>query len=98
MQQSDTLTRRSVFTSIKSRNLAGVLMAFITCVILIPGMTTYLPLSQMDQIAVPILLFPLIWTALYLYCYMAEKAWHAWVLMLVLSLSHAGLCYVALVG
>lgn len=98
MQQSDTLTRRSVFTSIKSRNVAGVLMAFITCVILIPGMTTYLPFSAADQIAVPILLFPFIWTGLCVYSYLAEKAWHAWALMLVLSLSHAGLCYVALAG
>ncbi len=91
-------TRTSVFTSIESRNFAGCLMAFITCIVLIPGMTTYLPFSAADQIAVPILLFPFIWTALCLYSYMAEKAWHPWALMMTLILSHAGLSYLALAG
>lgn len=91
-------TRTSVFTSLKSRNTAGVLMAFITCVILIPGMTTYLPFNAVDQIAAPILLFPFIWTGLALYSYLAEKAWHPWALMIFLCLSHAGLSYMALTG
>ena len=96
MTEATKLTRTSVFTSIKSRNLAGVLMAFITCVVLIPGMTTYLPFNQADQIAVPILLFPFIWTALCLYCYMAEKAWQPWALMGLLCVSHGALSYLAL--
>lgn len=91
-------TRQSVFTSLKSRNVAGVVMAFITCVILIPGMTTYLPFNMVDQIAVPILLFPFIWTGLCLYSYMAEKAWHPWGVMLLLSISHGVLSYIALTG
>mgnify|MGYP000237588213 CR=1 FL=1 len=91
-------TRVSVFTAIKSRNVAGVLMAFITCVMLIPGMTTYLPFSAADQIAVPILLFPFIWTALCVYSYLAEKAWQPWALMITLSLSHGILSYIALTG
>ncbi len=90
--------RASVFTALKSRNVAGVLMAFVTCVILIPGMTTYLPLNMADQIAVPILLFPFIWTALCLYSYMAEKAWHPWGVMLALSISHGVLSFLALTG
>lgn len=98
MNNSMENTRTSVFTSIKTRNFAGVLMAFITCVMLIPGMTTYLPFDMADQIAVPILLFPFIWTGLCLYSYMAEKAWHPWALMILLSVSHAGLSYVALTG
>ncbi|NMP32798.1 hypothetical protein HII17_14675 [Thalassotalea sp. M1531] len=73
-------------------------MAFITCVILIPGMTTYLPFNMADQIAVPILLFPFIWTGLCLYSYMAEKAWRPWGVMLLLSLSHGVLSYIALSG
>lgn len=71
-------------------------MAFITCVVLIPGMTTYLPFNMADQIAVPILLFPFIWTALCLYSYMAEKAWQPWALMLLLCISHGTLSYIAL--
>lgn len=98
MTDTTQYTRASVFTSIKSRNIAGVLMAFITCVILIPGMTTYLPFSAADQIAVPILLFPFIWTGLCLYCYMADKAWKPWALMLALCFSHGALSYIALAG
>ena len=98
MTEATKHTRVSVFTAIKSRNVAGILMAFITCVILIPGMTTYLPFSAVDQIAVPILLFPFIWTALCAYSYLAEKAWHPWALMLTLSLSHGMLSYLALAG
>lgn len=96
MSNANQSTRTSVFTSLKSRNLAGVLMAFVTCVLLIPGMTTYLPFEMADKIAVPILLFPFIWTGLCVYSYMAEKAWHPWALMLLLSISHAGLSYIAL--
>ncbi|WP_245961427.1 hypothetical protein [Thalassotalea euphylliae] len=91
-------TRKGVFTSIKSRNFAGVLMAFLTCVMLVPGMTTYLPFSAADQIGVPILLFPFIWTGLCLYSYMAEKAWQPWALMITLSVSHGVLSYLALAG
>jgi len=98
MTEKTENTRVSVFTSIKSRNIAGILMAFVTCIMLIPGMTTYLPFSAVDQIAVPILLFPFIWTALCVYSYLAEKAWHPWALMLSLSLSHGILSYFALTG
>jgi len=98
MTEKTENTRVSVFTSIKSRNIAGVLMAFVTCIMLIPGMTTYLPFSAADQIAVPILLFPFIWTALCVYSYLAEKVWHPWALMLSLSLSHGLLSYFALTG
>ena len=98
MSETAENTRTSVFTSIKSRNFAGVLMAFITCTIMIPGMTTYLPFSAADQIAVPILLFPFIWTGLCVYSYMADKAWHPWLLMGLLCLSHGALSYVALAG
>lgn len=96
MNEVTETTRTSVFTSIKSRNTAAVLMAFVTCVVLIPGMTTYLPFNMADQIAVPILLFPFIWTGLCLYSYMAEKAWHPWLVMLLLCVSHGVLSYIAL--
>lgn len=91
-------TRESVFNNAKSRNFAGILMALITSVIVIPGMTTYLPFSIGDQIAVPILIFPFIWLGLFLYSYLAEKSWHAWALMSFLAISHAGLSFLALTG
>lgn len=98
MNNQISISRKGAFNSIKSRHVAGVLMAFITCVVLIPGMTTYLPFSAADQIAVPILLFPFIWTGLCLYSYMAKKAWQPWALMIFLTLSHGVLSYLALTG
>lgn len=96
MGSNEHSTRTSVFSALKSRNFAGILMAFITSVIIIPGMTTYLPLSQGDTIAIPILLFPFIWSGLFLYSYLAKNAWHPWLFMLLLTISHAALSVLAL--
>lgn len=98
MKNAQFNTRESVFNALKSRNFSGILMAFITSVIVIPGMTTYLPFSASDQIAIPILLFPFIWLGLFLYSYLSEKSWHVWVVMLLLALSHSALSAIALIG
>lgn len=86
------------FNSGKTRNFTGIVLAFITAVVMIPGMTTYLPLHLADQIAVPILLFPFIWLGLFLYAYLAVKAYRAVLLMLALTIIHGALSYLALTG
>lgn len=93
-----TTSSRSVFTSITSRNFAACLMALITSVIMIPGMSTYLPFSAVDQIGLPIFMFPFIWTALFIYSYMSSKTWHPWALMFGLAVIHGVLCFLALTG
>ncbi|MGB0895115.1 MAG: hypothetical protein ACPGUD_11975 [Parashewanella sp.] len=98
MPNFTTITKKATFDSIKSRHFAAILMAFVTSVVIIPGMTTYLPLSLADQIAIPILLFPFIWMGLFIYSYLSNKAWHAWTLMLLLTISHGLLSYLALTG
>jgi len=92
----DTRHYNSAFDRLKSRHFAALLMALLTSTVMIPGLTTYLPLSAADQIAIPILLFPFIWTGLFIYSYMAQKVWHPWLLMLVLTISHGVLSYLAL--
>jgi len=84
-----------VFTAFKGRLLASLFMVLITSVVIIPGMTTYLPLGLLDSIAVPILLFPFIWVALFIYCYLADKAWHVWALLLGISAIHIALSVLA---
>lgn len=74
----------------------AMLLALLTATVMIPGMTTYLPTALEQKILVPILLFPLIWVGLFIYSYMAEKAWHPFILMVVLSVSHVFLSYSAL--
>jgi heme/copper-type cytochrome/quinol oxidase subunit 4 len=84
------------FTRLKSRHLAAILMSLLTATVMIPGMTTYLPLSTADKIGIPIFLFPFIWVALFIFCYMSKKVWHAWSVLSVLLLSHLLLSFLAL--
>lgn len=89
---------KSTFTCTRRRHFLACILALITAVVMIPGMTTYIPFAMSEQILLPIMLFPLIWTVLFIYAYMAEKIWHPFLVMLVLILVHTLLCYVALTG
>ncbi|MBT0585981.1 hypothetical protein KIU71_06115 [Alteromonas sp. SM 2104] len=71
-------------------------MSLLTATVMIPGMTTYLPLSAADKIGIPIFLFPFIWVGLFLYSYMANKSRHAWAVLTLLLVSHLVLCILAL--
>lgn len=88
----------NTFSSPKSRLVAACLMALVTSTITVTGMTTYLPFVVTDKVGIPILLFPFIWTALFIYAYLAKSAWRAWGLMLMLAMVHGLLAYLALTG
>ncbi|HEA15179.1 MAG TPA: hypothetical protein ENH88_01740 [Pseudoalteromonas prydzensis] len=92
------MNMKRTFSATKRRHLMACLLALITAVVMIPGMTTYLPFAMEEQILIPIMLFPFIWAGLFIYAYMAEKAWQPFVVMLVIILSHAGLSFMALSG
>lgn len=96
MTFTHTRKPRAVFSAVKSRIAASILMVLIAAVVMIPGMTTYLPFGKLDTIAVPILLFPFIWTGMFIYCFLAEKAWHVWALLSGITLVHGVLSYLAL--
>ncbi|CAM3749817.1 MULTISPECIES: hypothetical protein [Pseudoalteromonas] len=92
------MNMKRTFSATKRRHLMACLLALITAVVMIPGMTTYLPFAMEEQILIPIMLFPFIWAGLFIYAYMAEKAWQPFVVMLLIILSHAGLSFMALSG
>jgi hypothetical protein len=92
------MNTKRTFSATKRRHLMACILALITAIVMIPGMTTYLPFAMEEKILIPIMLFPLIWAGLFIYAYMAEKAWHPFVVMLVILFSHAGLSYMALSG
>jgi len=92
------MNKKTTFTATKRRHLMACLLALITAVVMIPGMTTYLPFALEQQILIPIMLFPFIWAGLFIYAYMAEKAWQPFSVMLVIIFSHAGLSFMALSG
>lgn len=92
------MNNKTTFTATKRRHLMACLLALVTAVVMIPGMKTYLPFSMEEQILIPIMLFPFIWSGLFIYAYMAEKAWQPCVVMLLIIFSHAGLSFMALSG
>jgi hypothetical protein len=92
------MNNKRTFSATKRRHLMACLLALMTAVVMIPGMTTYLPFAMEEQILIPIMLFPFIWAGLFIYAYMAEKAWQPFVVMLVILASHAGLSVMALSG
>lgn len=92
------MNKKRTFSATGRRHLMACILALITAVVMIPGMTTYLPFAMEEQILIPIMLFPLIWAGLFIYAYMAEKAWQPLIVMLAILVSHAGLSFMALSG
>lgn len=92
------MNKKRTFSATKRRHLMACILALITAVVMIPGMATYLPFALEEQILIPIMLFPFIWTSLFIYAYMADKAWHPFIVMLIILVSHAGLSFIALSG
>lgn len=91
-------SKKSTFNAFKSRTFLALILTLITSVIMIPGMSTYLPLIQNDAIAIPVLMFPFIWTALFIYSYMATSVRNVWFLMIGLNVIHITCIYFALFG
>ncbi|KPZ72506.1 hypothetical protein AN944_00748 [Shewanella sp. P1-14-1] len=98
MDKTDSYQGNATFTHLKARSFAAIVLALITATIMIPGMTTYLPFHQNDAIGIPILLFSFIWTALFIYSYMATSVKYVYLIMLTLIISHSLLAYFSLVG
>ncbi|ASM52060.1 hypothetical protein PESP_b0512 [Pseudoalteromonas espejiana DSM 9414] len=87
---------KKTFSATKRRHIMACLLALITATVMVSGMTTYLPLQMSEQILLPILLFPIIWVGLFIYAYIAEKAWHPLLVMTILCAVHGALSYLAL--
>jgi len=79
--------------------LAGPL-AFIVAALLMLGSTVWMPAgrAQIDNLVLPILLFPLIWTALFLYALLEPRLARAWLVIGALGVIHAALIAARLWG
>ncbi|MEP1385588.1 MAG: hypothetical protein ABJJ44_10010 [Paraglaciecola sp.] len=86
------------FNGFKNRTFLAIVLTLITSVVMIPGMATYLPLHKNDAIGLPTLFFPFIWTALFIYSYMAKSITKVWFVMSALILIHIACIYFALSG
>jgi len=92
----DKISKKSTFTAFKNRTFLAVVLTLITSVLMIPAMPTYLPVVQNDAIGIPVLLFPFIWTGLFIYSYMAESVKQVWLVMISLNVIHISCIYFAL--
>ncbi|WP_211234498.1 hypothetical protein [Solimonas soli] len=72
--------------------LAGPL-SFVTAALIMLGSTVWLPSgrAQIDNLVLPIVLFPLIWTALFLYALLARRLTRAYAVVGVLGGVNAAL-------
>lgn len=96
ISKMETKIKSATFNAFKNRTFLAVVMTLIASVVMIPGMATYLPFHQNDNIGLPILFFPFIWTALFMYSYMAKSVARVWLVMLAIILSHVACIYFAL--
>jgi len=96
MKNSTTDSRNETFNFFKTRTFSAIVLTLITSVVMIPGMSTYLPFHQNDAIGIPILLFPFIWTTLFIYSYLATSIKQVYLVMLTLTLVHIACVYFAL--
>ncbi len=87
-----------LFSSPKNRLFACTIGVLIASTLVTAGAATYLPFNEIDRIGVPILLFPITWTALFLLATMSRSMWKVWGWLLALSLVHVGLIYQHLAG
>ncbi|HSX49626.1 MAG TPA: hypothetical protein VLF09_01630 [Cellvibrio sp.] len=87
-----------LFSAPKTRLFACLLGALVAATLITAGAATYLPFNEIDRIGVPILLFPITWTLLFLYAAMSRSMIRVWAVLITLTLVHAGLIYQHLAG
>ncbi|MEM7360209.1 MAG: hypothetical protein AAF431_13995 [Pseudomonadota bacterium] len=89
--------RKTVFSNPKLRALLATLGVFLAAIVITAGLPVYLPLSEINRIATPVLLFPLIWFALFLMVVMTERIKTMAVFLLAMVLIHGYIAYSAVV-
>jgi len=85
-----------LFSAKKSRLLAATLGVLLTSTLVTAALPAYLPFSQGDTIAGPILLFPFTWVALFLFSLITTSIQRVWGGLSLLSLSHGLIIFLAL--
>lgn len=76
-----------------SRGLLAGPVCFITAAAVMAGAALWYPegAAQINNIAVPIIVFPAIWAALFFYLMLDRRLGRAWVVAVLLLLGHAAL-------
>lgn len=69
------------------RGLLAGPVVFLAAALVMCGAALWLPkgAAQIDNIVLPIVLFPAIWAALFFYAMLDRKLWRAWLITLLLA-------------
>lgn len=83
-----------------ARGLLAGPLSFFGSWLLMAGAALYLPAGAagVDNMVFPVVLFPLIWCALFLYALLDSRLFRAYAVILLLGLSHLGLIARHLLG
>lgn len=87
---------KQTFSYLPARLVAATAMVLLTSVLIVPGMSTYLPVHQNDAIGLPILLFPFVWSGLFIYCFVEHSVKRMWLVLVALAVIHIAFIYFAL--
>lgn len=78
------------------RMLACTFGALVASVVITGGAPIYLPFGEIDSIGVPILLFPVTWALLLLFCSLVKNIVQVWSGLIVLIIVHSALIFLHL--
>jgi len=95
-EQKAAVSQPPLFSYPIVRSLVATIATLIVAIVITVGSPSYIPLGGADNLAVPVILFPFIWTALFLFTLMTKKFWKANVVLLALFVFHAVLIYLKL--
>jgi len=76
----------SSFAELNERMTVALVMVLVTSIVIIPGMTTYLPYYVSDN---SILLFPFVWSGLFIYCFLGSSIRQVWGVLAALTAIHS---------
>lgn len=88
--------KQPLFQPLVSRLLAATLGTVVASTVFTAALPAYLPFSQGDSIAGPILLFPFIWVALFLFTLVTNNIGKVWGGLGALTASHLLIIYLVL--
>ena len=78
--------QETLFPAPRSRAIASTLGVLLVSVLVTAAMPRVLPLNEANSIVLPIILFPVTWTSLFLWTCFDRSMWRAWGILVGLAL------------
>ncbi len=75
------MSKPLLFSSPKLRTFACTIGVLIAATVVTGGAAVYLPFGEIDSIGIPILLFPVTWSVLFLLSALIKNIWHVFIFL-----------------